>query len=36
MKSNLKSEIESFKTKIRDYIRNVKTNMKSKISETEK
>ena len=36
MKSNLKSEIESFKTEIRDCIRNVHTNMNSKISETDK
>ena len=36
MKSNLKSEIELFKTEIRDCIRNVHINMNSKISETEK
>ena len=36
MKSNLKSEIESFKIEIRDCIRNVHTNMNSKISETDK
>ena len=36
MKSNLKSEKESFKTEIRDCIRNVQTNMNSKISETDK
>ena len=36
MKNNLKSEIESFKTEIRDCIRNVHINMNSKIFETEK
>ena len=36
MKSNLKSEIDSFKTEIRICIRNVHTNMNSKISETDK
>ena len=36
MKSNLKSETESFKTEIRDCIRNVHTNMNSKIFETDK
>ena len=36
MKSNLKSGKESFKNEILDCIRNVHTNMNSKISETEK
>ena len=36
MKSNLKSEMESIKTEIHDCIRNVHTNMNSKISEKEK
>ena len=36
MKSNLKSEIESFKTENRDCTRNVHTNTNSKKSETEK
>ena len=36
MKSKSKSEIESFKTEIRDCIRKVHTNMNSSISETDK
>ena len=36
MKSNLKSEMESFRTEIRDCVRNVHTNINLKISETEK
>ena len=36
LKSNLKSELDLFKTQICGCIRNVHTNMKSKISETEK
>ena len=36
MKSNFKSENESFETEIRDCIRIAQTNMNSTISETEK